>query len=303
MIYNTLFVSANNISIDFENSFKINSYKYISLDYITIIKEQGIREFEMYLKDIINEADINLIIIKLEKFDASISIDFLISLKKEFKFKLIFIFQDSQNSFEFIDRYYAQISDLIIIDDTPYIDNFYTMLQIPFLKIDHRKYFYLNNDLNILNFNISRIEPNTIFNSSLSNLSKTVHTNYYYNKYNSLRYFIYTQKYFKEYQILFINYKISICLLLLEKNYSTEKKIFIDDKFKNIEFLYIFYWSLYSFIYNKNYKSIFNLINLEGFKNIIKIYKLYKYLKKRNHSNELSPSAILNTLFYKKYKL
>lgn len=302
MIYNTLFLATKPLKI-FENSFQKYSQSYMRLNYINIIKEKGLEAFQTYLIDKINQSMINLLIIQLKQYDASIDIHFLNTIQKKYNFKLIFIFHNSQNSFEFIDRYYAQIADLIIIDDTPFIDDFYTILQIPFIKIDYRKFAFIKDDLSSLDFNISHIIPNTIFNSSLSNLSQDVHTKYHYTKYNFFRYSLYRTKYFKQYQILFIQNKIDNCFSLLSKKHLKEGKLLIDAKFKDIQSLYNFYWNLYSLIHDKNYKSLLNFINLNGLKNCIKIYKLYHYLRTAKKIDQLIHSKVLNDLFYESYQL
>ena len=156
MIHHSLFIYQSKNQIISE-IIKKSSSSFESIDYIQAIKENSQQHFYIQLEKIVQTKRTEVLFILLNHSDASLRLEELYNLKQKYSLKIVSIFLDSLNSFEYIDRYYAQISELVIINETPYIEDFYTMLEINSFKLSLLK--------------TSVIRKNNIFASSFVNLT------------------------------------------------------------------------------------------------------------------------------------
>ncbi|MBV5278001.1 MAG: hypothetical protein J0647_03005 [Campylobacteraceae bacterium] len=269
---NTLFLYQSNEPLIKEN-LELNSSTYYELDFIVKLKNCSADKFHIELNQYISKYEINHLFILLDNCDSSISLTKLYSIKKKHNLKIVFIFRDSPNSFEYIDRYYAQIAELVILDDIPFINDFYKMLEIPTYILKN-----LRTELNINSTNI--------FSSSLVNLS--IQPN---KEYKKIRYPLSINQQFKE----------------IFKYISATPKIYpellTDKKFTYSQEIYEIYWILYHIIENKNFKISLELINPKNFKYITKTFRL---LKTMTSSKSLSTNRAIDTInksLYVEYSL
>ena len=139
---------------------KLKSKKYLSIknsiNYVDIYKKA--LNFNSVMESYIEHNDIKFIIIEFDNCDASLDIKELANLKNKYNLYYIFVFLNHFNSFEYIDRYYAQLADIVVVDDTPYIVDFYELLSYKTYSIQG-------------SFSNKNIDTKNIFASNLNNLT------------------------------------------------------------------------------------------------------------------------------------
>ncbi len=263
MIHNILYLDSKDNNIDLH--FSSMSNYFFKINYIKYIDQYGYSSIYEYLKNQIIKNNINIIFISFSDCDSSLDIKKLNMLKKKYNLKYIFIFNDSHNSFEYIDRYYAQLAELVIIPNIPIMNDFYKTLDIPTYII---KSYYKNNIIlkNIFSSSLINLVPN---NTTIDNT------------------------------IDFSHDIINIFNILDNNEVYKINNILLDDKFLFTQDLFKIFWIIKRYIYSKNIQDAIQLVNY--YKYAYYIVKLYKYIK--NNQNDLNVLHILNKLFYKEYQL
>jgi len=97
------------------NGIKANSSNYYFVDYIDLYLQVGKKKFEERIENLVIEKEINYIFFILLSCDLTFDIHFIEKLSK-----LSFIvmnFFDTEYYFESVDRYYAQLADLVLLPD------------------------------------------------------------------------------------------------------------------------------------------------------------------------------------------
>lgn len=295
---NVLYLYSKTIDIKFKDniSTSVNSIK--SLDYIKFLKENSYSALEVKIDSLVKN-NISIVFIAFNNLDASLDFDFLLNLKEKYNLKFILIFLNSQNSFEFIDRYYSLLADKIIIDDVPFIEDFYKSLSIPCEVIDFNRFRYISNCKRDLNFNISKIKTQNIFLSSLTNLTKKTYIRYYFHeKYIDSNSILITNRTLLNYEKQYLNYKFKSIIKNLTLINGIDK-IYIEEKFKNVISTYKIYWIVFEYLKRRDLKLLLNPIII---KNFIKSYKILNSLKRDDTKNKVAIDVI-SKAFYKEYKL
>jgi len=294
---NTLFMyhSYNN---DYSKCLKNCSQNFIEFNYIKTIKEKGQKNLNIYLKSLLEINNINNIFILLDQCDCSLDIDYLNILKLKYSTKIIFIFQSSQNSFEYIDRYYAQIADVSIISNLLYIQDFYNMLCIPTQIIDNHKYITYNKNLQV-DFNLSKILKHNIFSSNLINLSIKVHHEYMYDKLQKCTNYLTSINYQEKMYEKYLTHNI-LNIMNNSNQISHTSDIIKDKKFIFSFEIYNIYWCLYRYIQTNNIIELKPLLRIKYFFYIGKIVKLFTTIKKDFNAPALKN---INIALFKEYTI
>jgi len=118
---NTLVFSSYNAGInrvfeDYCNGIKANCENYHYIDYAKLYLEKGKSEFEKHIEDYVSEHKIDAVFFIWWSCDLTFDIYFLERLAK--KTSLVMNFYDTEYYFEAVDRYYAQVADLVILPDS-----------------------------------------------------------------------------------------------------------------------------------------------------------------------------------------
>ena len=234
-------------------------------NYIDFLKEHSPKALSIRLNNILKNNNIDVFYILFDKNDSSLDVYMLKKFKEKYNFKLVCLFFDSLNSFEYIDRYYAQLADLVIIDNTPYIKEFYQMLEIYTEQVPS-----VHKTLSIRKNNIFASELNHLCSETFI---KTVQTTPLYDVLNNI-----SQR----------NNKITFLL---------------DDKFIYIQKIYKYYWTLYSYLKRKNIFILYSLLKLENIKDFLVIIQLYLTMKTYTNLHTQEPIDIINKALYKEYFL
>lgn len=109
----------NRVFEDYCNGIKANSDNYHYIDYAKLYLEKGKSGFEKYIETYVSEHNIDLIFFIWWSCDLTFDIHFLERLSKTAqKPKLVMNFFDTEYYFEAVDRYYAQVADLVILPDS-----------------------------------------------------------------------------------------------------------------------------------------------------------------------------------------
>ena len=250
----------------FSNCLDNLSNKLILLDYIQYIHTHSYQNLYKYIDEQINLNKIDTIFIYFTNCDSSLDIKQLYKIKRTYNLKFAFIFNDSHNSFEYIDRYYAQLADLIILPNIPIIYDFYKTLDMPVYMVEK----YLNN---------KKIIYNNIFSSSLINLvSADIQISDKVDFYADI---------------------FNIFEILSNKQTLIPNKLLLDNKFLYTQDLFKIFWILKEYIKNNNTKELLKI--LKYYKYSFYIFKLFRYLK--HNQDDLNIIQIFNQLFYKKYTI
>jgi hypothetical protein len=136
-----------NIYEDYCNGIESMSTEYHFIDYIVSYYDLGKSKFERLVEDKIVNDDITHVFIILLSADLTIDFYFIHSISK--KAKVVMNFFDTEHFFEFCDRYYAQLADLVILPD--YLSTFrYQLFDIKaictFSLFDSNKYVNQNQE-------------------------------------------------------------------------------------------------------------------------------------------------------------
>ncbi len=106
----------NRVFEDYCNGIKANCENYYYIDYIELYLSNGKRAFEAYIENIVVEKKIDAVFFIWWSCDLTFDIKFLERLSK--KTALVMNFFDTEYYFEAVDRYYAQVADLVILPDS-----------------------------------------------------------------------------------------------------------------------------------------------------------------------------------------
>jgi hypothetical protein len=237
------------------------SDQLISLHYIKFIKDNNTTVLFKHIETLIIEKKIETFFILLDKSDSSLDIYLLQSLKQKYHLKIIFIFMDSINSFEYIDRYFAQLAHFVIVDNTPHIFDFYSMLEIPVIQFKSEK-------------TSIQVREKHIFSSALTNLC--------------------SEKPLKNGDTLTKEKFLSF--LEKEENQST---LLLDSKFIYSQKIYKIYWNIYYILEHKKISHLFLLINFKYFKEILSILKLTLTMLNSKAISSDEPIKLINKALYK----
>ncbi len=249
-----------------------NTYFYEDLDYIDYLKNFRQEELYKYIEKIIIDNKINCMFVTMGNMDCSINLEFLNKLKKTYKIKIVFLFENAELSFEYIDRYYAQLSEMIILYDIEYIKDFYEMLEI--------KYFILKGKIskNIIN-------KKNIFSSALNELRGNIN---FENKDIDKG----MDNYIKEFLIFLKDTPLLENINLLRD----KKNCYAED-------IYRIYWILFHFKKKKELSIFLRLFTFRNIKYINNMTKLFFILYKEKNIGVKNPINIINKALYKEYTI
>jgi len=237
----------------------------LHFNYIDFLKEHSHKALSVRLNNILQNNSINIFYILFDNNDSSLDIYMLKKFKEKYNLKLVCLFFDSLNSFEYIDRYYAQLADLVIIDNTPYIKEFYDMLEIYTEQVPS-----VHKTLNI--------RKNNIFASELNHLCSKI--------------------------FIKVDNPTPLGNALANIYQKNNKTTFLlDSKFIYTQKIYKYYWILYHFLERENIFILCNLLKLKNFKNFLAIIKLYITMKSYTNLHAQEPINIINKALYKEYLL
>jgi hypothetical protein len=130
---------------DYVKGIGLNSSKNFFIDYRKEYISFGKKRFETKILNLIEDNKIEIVFFILNSEDLTFDIQFVKEIEK--KCFIVMNFFDTENFFEEIDRYYAQLADLIILPDykAKYLYELYDMYAIcTFSLYDRDKYKYLN---------------------------------------------------------------------------------------------------------------------------------------------------------------
>ncbi|MFZ3059420.1 MAG: glycosyltransferase [Candidatus Methanoperedens sp.] len=105
----------NRIFEDYCHGIKANSKNYYFVDYFELYLKMGKKAFEKHIKNLVITKKIDYIFFILMSGDLTLDIYFIERLSK--RAFIIMNFFDSPIFFETVDRYYAQVADLILLPD------------------------------------------------------------------------------------------------------------------------------------------------------------------------------------------
>lgn len=100
---------------DYCEGIKKNSEDFYYYDYIELYLALGKTKFENYLCDILEKKSIDIVIILWKAENLTFDLDFL--KKVAIERKIVLGFFDTEYYFESVDRYYAQVADIVILPD------------------------------------------------------------------------------------------------------------------------------------------------------------------------------------------
>lgn len=100
---------------DYCDGVKKNSEDFYYYDYIELYLALGKTKFEDYICDVLEKKNINIVIILWKAENLTFDLNFLKKVGKERNIVLGFF--DTEYYFESVDRYYAQVADLVILPD------------------------------------------------------------------------------------------------------------------------------------------------------------------------------------------
>ncbi|MBA1438125.1 MAG: hypothetical protein FAF05_03920 [Epsilonproteobacteria bacterium] len=242
------------------------STNYFALHFVQLFENATEKEMHTKVEQLIVTQDINHLCILFNNCDASLDLYWLEHIKNSYNLKTIFIFQNSHNSFEYIDRYYAQIADLIIIPPVEYLDDFYNALEIKNFTLES-----LESDLTI--------KKENIFASSLTNLSTP------------------------QRKISHQQDEATDLFALLDTLRTSKKEILTDKKFLYSQRIYKIFWAIYNLQRYKKSKFIFSLLQYKNLFYLKEIYLLYRTLLRSQSFQSTNPIELINKALYKEYRL
>lgn len=109
------FIEGNRVFEDYCNGIKEHSSNYHYIDYLTQYLTLGKDRFEALIEKTVHENDINHIFFIWWSSDVTFELSFIEKLSR--KAKIVINYYDTEYFFEGIDRYYAQLADLVILPD------------------------------------------------------------------------------------------------------------------------------------------------------------------------------------------
>lgn len=106
----------NRVFEDYCNGVKANCENYYYIDYLELYLTKGKKEFEKHIEEFIDQNKIDAVFFIWWSCDLTFDLYFLEKLSK--KTALVMNFFDTEYYFEAVDRYYAQVADLVILPDS-----------------------------------------------------------------------------------------------------------------------------------------------------------------------------------------
>lgn len=172
---NVLVLSSYNKDINkvFESycdGIKDNCEEYYYIDYIDLYLKKGQRLFEKQIEDMVADKKIEAIFFIWWSCDLTIDLHFLERLSQ--KTKLVMNFFDTEYYFEAVDRYYAQLADLVILPDS------LSRYRYEHLGIYAHTSFALYNGDDYKNNHISDKDIDVSFVGNLKNADRLEYVNY-----------------------------------------------------------------------------------------------------------------------------
>lgn len=107
--------NTNRVFEDYCNGIKANSERYFYIDYMRRYAATGWKELRQEILDLIAREDVDTVFFVLWSSDMSFDLDFLEELSG--KVQIVMNFFDTEYFFPSVDRYYAQVADLVILPD------------------------------------------------------------------------------------------------------------------------------------------------------------------------------------------
>jgi spore maturation protein CgeB len=119
LVFSNYNANINRVFEDYCNGIKANCNNYHYIDYARLYLEKGKGGFENHIENYVAEHKIDLIFFIWWSCDLTFDIHFLERLSKTASQpKLVMNFFDTEYYFEAVDRYYAQVADLVILPDS-----------------------------------------------------------------------------------------------------------------------------------------------------------------------------------------
>jgi len=115
LVFSSYNAEINRVFEDYCNGIKANCDNYHYIDYAKLYLEKGKRKFENHIENFVAEQKIDAIFFIWWSCDLTFDIHFLERLSN--KTKLVMNFFDTEYYYEAVDRYYAQLADLVILPD------------------------------------------------------------------------------------------------------------------------------------------------------------------------------------------
>lgn len=107
--------NSNKIFAEYANEIHKRSESCNNLNYRQLYLKLGPRKFEEHIKGVIDQNNINYIFIIFSGWDFILDIHFLNQLSRSTK--IVIFYFDTEYYFENLDRYYAQVADLVVVPD------------------------------------------------------------------------------------------------------------------------------------------------------------------------------------------
>jgi hypothetical protein len=107
--------NTNRVFEDYCNGIKANSERYFYIDYMRRYAASGWKALRQEILDLIAREGVDTVFFVLWSSDMSFDLDFLEELSG--KVQIVMNFFDTEYFFPSVDRYYAQVADLVILPD------------------------------------------------------------------------------------------------------------------------------------------------------------------------------------------
>jgi hypothetical protein len=107
--------NTNRVFEDYCNGIRANSDRYFYLDYMRRYAAAGWKALRQDILDLVDQEHVDTVFFILWSSDMSFDLDFLEELSG--KVQIVMNFFDTEYFFPSVDRYYAQVADLVILPD------------------------------------------------------------------------------------------------------------------------------------------------------------------------------------------
>ncbi len=170
LVFSSYNAEINRVFEDYCNGIKANCENYSYIDYTKLYLEKGKRGFERHIENYVSEHKIDAIFFIWWSCDLTFDIYFLERLSK--KTALVMNFFDTEYYFEAVDRYYAQIADLVILPDS------LARYRYEHLNINAHTSFALYDGGYYTNNNLENKDIDVSFIGNLKNADRAEYVNY-----------------------------------------------------------------------------------------------------------------------------
>jgi len=160
----------NKVFESYCNGIKSNCDEYNYIDYIDLYLKKGKKLFEQHIENIVADKKIEAIFFIWWSCDLTFDIHFLERLAK--KTTLVMNFFDTEYYFEAVDRYYAQLADLVILPDS------LARYRYEHLAINAHTSFALYNGNHYINNHMVNKDIDVSFVGNLKNADRMEYVNY-----------------------------------------------------------------------------------------------------------------------------